>query len=104
MEIGRLVKGRWQLKGYVGLYKPLAKLLQLMDDIEASNRVTDDLREAFNVQQTRTQNEQLSLFSRQLVNLMAPQERLFEMWTRRMDLGFGTDRTAGKSKVRESLE
>eukprot|EP00439_Symbiodinium_sp_Y106_P029257 s5378_g3.t1 len=57
----------WQ---YVGLYKPLAKLL--MDDVEGSNvAITDDLCEAFNVQQNRTQNDQLSLFSRQLAYMLA---------------------------------
>ena len=60
----------WQLKRYVGLYKPLAKLL--MDDVEGSNvAITDDLCEAFNVQQNRTQNDQLSLFSRQLAYMLA---------------------------------
>ena len=51
----------WQLKRYVGLYKPLAKLL--MDEVEtASNKViTDQLCEAFDVQQTQTQNNQLSI-------------------------------------------
>ena len=45
----------------MGLYKPLAKLL--MDDVEGSNRtIIHDLCEAFNVQQNRTQNDQLSLF------------------------------------------
>ena len=52
----------WQLKRYVGLYKPIAKMM--MDDVEGSNRVmNDDLCEAFDVQQTRSQNNQLSLFS-----------------------------------------
>ena len=60
----------WQLKRYVGLYKPLAKLL--MDDVEGSNRtITDDLCEAFNVQQNRMQNDQLSRFSRQLAYMWA---------------------------------
>ena len=60
----------WQLKRYVGLYKPLDKLL--MDDVEGSNvAITDDLCEAFNVQQNRTQNDQLSLFSRQLAYMLA---------------------------------
>ena len=45
----------WQLKRYDGLYKPLAE--QMMDDVEGSNRVIDDdLCEAFDVQQARTQN------------------------------------------------
>ena len=60
----------WQLMRYVGLYKPLAKLL--MDDVEGSNvAITDDLCEAFHVQQNRTQNDQLSLFSRQLAYMLA---------------------------------
>ena len=61
----------WQLKRYVGLYKPLAKLL--MDEVEiASNKViTDQLCEAFDVQQTQTQNNQLSLFARQLAYMLA---------------------------------
>ena len=47
----------WQLKRYVGLYKPFAK--RMMDDVEASQGVTaDDLSEAFDVQQTGTQNNQ----------------------------------------------
>ena len=33
--------------------------------------ITDDLCEAFNVQQNRTQNDQLSLFSRQLAYMLA---------------------------------
>ena len=60
----------WQLQRYVRVYKPLAKLL--MDDVEGSNvAITDDLCEAFNVQQNRTQNDQLSLFSRQLAYMLA---------------------------------
>ena len=61
----------WQLKRYVGLCKPLAKLL--MDEVEtASNKViTDQLCEAFDVQQTQTQNNQLSLFARQLAYMLA---------------------------------
>ena len=48
----------------------------MMDDVEGPNRVIDDdLREAFDVQQTRTQNKQqnsqLSLFSRQLADMLA---------------------------------
>ena len=79
----------WQLKRYVGLYKPLAKLL--MDDVEGSNvAITDDLCEAFNVQQNRTQNDQLSLFSRQLATDGAARaivrnedtENGFEIWRR----------------------
>ena len=80
----------WQLKRYVGLYKPLAKLL--MDDVEGSNvPITDDLCEAFHVQQNRTQNDQLSLFSRQLAYMLAQRERLRAMKIRRMDLRSGGD-------------
>ena len=45
----------WQLKRYVGLYKPLAKTL--MDEIEvnAQKVVTDSLCEAYDVQQTSSQ-------------------------------------------------
>ena len=44
----------------------------LMDDVEGSNvAITDDLCEAFNVQQNRTQNDQLSFFSRQLAYMLA---------------------------------
>ena len=87
----------WQLKRYVGLYKPLANLL--MDEVEGSSRtITDDLCEAFNVQHSRTQNDQFSLFSRQLAymlaqSLMAPRERLCAMRTRRMDSKSGVDCT-----------
>ena len=61
----------WQLKRYVGLYKPLAKIL--MDEVELSptKLITDGLCEAFDVQQTQTQNNQLSLFSRQLAYMLA---------------------------------
>ena len=62
----------WQLKRYVELHKPLAKLL--MNDVEGSNRtITDDLCvcEAFNVQQNRTQNDQFSLFARHLAYTLA---------------------------------
>ena len=56
----------WQLKRYLGVYKPL------MEDVEGSNRmIDDDLCEAFDVQRMRTQNNQLSLFSRQLVYMLA---------------------------------
>ena len=44
----------------------------LMDDVEGSNvAIIDDLCEAFNVQQNRTQNDQLSFFSRQLAYMLA---------------------------------
>ena len=58
----------WQLKRYVGLYKPL-----VMDEVELSPTkvITDGLCEAFDVQQTTTQNNQLSLFSRQLAYMLA---------------------------------
>ena len=60
----------WQLKRYVGLYKPVAE--HLMEDVEGSNRVIDDmLCEAFDVQQAWSQNDQLSLFSRQLAYMLA---------------------------------
>ena len=61
----------WQLKRYVGLYKPLAKLL--MDEVEQAptKLITDGLCEAFDVQQTQTQNNQLSLFARQLAYMLA---------------------------------
>eukprot|EP00439_Symbiodinium_sp_Y106_P044512 s4651_g5.t1 len=61
----------WQLKRYVGLYKPLAKML--MDEIEANAQkvVTDGLCEAYDVQQTSSQNNQLSLFSKLLAYMLA---------------------------------
>ena len=61
----------WQLKRYVGLYKPLAKTL--MDEIEvnAQQVVTDSLCEAYDVQQTSPQNNQLSLFAKQLAYMLA---------------------------------
>eukprot|EP00439_Symbiodinium_sp_Y106_P075560 s829_g15.t1 len=60
-----------QLKRYEGLCKPLAKTM--MDEIEtnAQKVVTDSLREAYDVQQTGTQNNQLSLFSKQLAYMLA---------------------------------
>ena len=86
----------WQLKRYVGLYKPMAK--SLTDEIEMSAQkvVTDDLCEAYDVQQTRTQNNQLSLFARQLGYMLAQitdgaaratvrnedRENGFEIWRR----------------------
>ena len=52
------------------LYKPEAK--HLMDDVDGSNRVIDDdFCEAFDVRQTRSQNNQLSLFWRQLAYMLA---------------------------------
>ena len=61
----------WQLKRYVGLYKPLAKTM--MDEVEtnAQKVVTDSLCEAYDVQQTDRQNNQLSLFSKQLACMLA---------------------------------
>ncbi|CAE7351810.1 unnamed protein product [Symbiodinium sp. CCMP2456] len=61
----------WQLKRYVGLYKPPAKTL--MDAIEGNPRtvVDDDMCEAYDVQQTRSQNNQLSLFSKQWAYMLA---------------------------------
>ena len=45
----------------------------LMDEIEINARkvVTDDLCEAYDVPQTRTQNNQLSMFARQLPYMLA---------------------------------
>ena len=52
------------------LYKPVANMM--MDGVEGSNRVIDDeLCEAFDVQQTRSQNNQLSLFCRRLAYKLA---------------------------------
>ena len=43
-----------------------------MNDVEGTNvAIVSDLCEAFNVQQNRTQNDQLSLFSRQLTYMLA---------------------------------
>ena len=54
-KLKKLENWSWQLKRYVGLCKPLAKLL--MDGVEGSSRMIDDhLCEAFDVQQTRSQN------------------------------------------------
>ena len=55
----------WQLKRYVGLYK--------MDEIEvnAQKVVTDGLCEAYDVQQTSSQNHQLSMFAKQLAYMLA---------------------------------
>ena len=86
----------WQLKRYVGLYNPLAKTL--MDEIElnAQKVITHGLCEAYDVQQTTTQNNQLSLFSKQLAYMLAQitdgaaraivrnkdTENSFEIWRR----------------------
>ena len=45
----------------------------MMDDVEGSNKVIDDddLCEAFHVQQTRTQSNELSLLSRQVAYMLA---------------------------------
>ena len=61
----------WQLKRYVGLYKPPAKTL--MDEIEvnAQKVVTDSLCVAYDVQQTSSQNNQLSLFAKKLAYMLA---------------------------------
>ena len=59
----------WQLKRYVGLHNKT-----MMDEIEtnAQKVVTDSLCEAYDVQQTAgTQNNQLSLFSKQLAYMLA---------------------------------
>ena len=96
----------WQLKRYVGLYKPLAKTL--MDEIEGNARkvVTDGLCEAYDVQQTSSQNNQLSLFSKQLAYMLAQitdelPERLSGMKTLRMALRFGVDCTTSSHCLRE---
>ena len=100
----------WQLKRYVGLYKPLAKTL--MDEIEvnAQKVVTDSLCEACDVQQTSSQNNCLlnnwhTCWHR---SLMEPRERLLGMKTRRMALRFGVAvqpvLTAYESSCDESLE
>ncbi|OLP84998.1 hypothetical protein AK812_SmicGene34069 [Symbiodinium microadriaticum] len=62
-----------QLKPYVGLLRPLAK--RKMDDVEGSQRVTaDDLSEAFDMQQTGAQSNQLLwLFSLRQVACMLAQ-------------------------------
>ena len=87
----------WQLKRYIGLCKPLAYLM--MDDVEGANIViTDDLREAFDIQQTRSETNQVTLFSGQLAYMLAQitdgaQGRLFKTKTRRMASRFGDDCT-----------
>ena len=61
----------WQLKRYVGLYKPLAKML--MDEIElnAQKIVIDGLYEACDVQQTTIQKNQQSMFAKRLAYILA---------------------------------
>ena len=70
---GELDDWSWRLKRYVGLCKPLAKTM--MDEIEtnAQKVVTDSLCEAYDVQQTGTQNNQLSMFAKakQLAYMLA---------------------------------
>ena len=99
----------WQLKRYVGLYKPLAKTL--MDEImvNAQKVVTDGLYEAYDVQQTSSQNNQLSLFAKQLAYMLAQitdglmelRERLLGMKTQRMAFRFGVDCTTSSHWLRE---
>ena len=65
-EMGRLVMAA---EAICTLYKPVANMM--MDGVEGSNRVIDDeLCEAFDVQQTRSQNNQL-LFCRRLAYKLA---------------------------------
>ena len=71
-ELNKWDDWSWQLKRYVGLYQPLTKTL--MDEIETNPTkiVTDGLCEAYDVQQqTQTQNNQLSLFAKQLAYMLA---------------------------------
>ena len=103
-ELDKWEDWSWQLKRYVGLYKPLAKTM--MDDIEtnAQKVVTDSLCEAYDVQQTGTQNNQLSLFSKHWPicwhrSLMELRERLSGMKTQRMALRFGVDCTTSSHGV-----
>ena len=70
-ELEKWADWSWQLKRYVGLYKPMAKTLMDEIEINAHKEVTDDLCEAYDVQQTRTQNNQLSLFAGQLGYMLA---------------------------------
>ena len=87
-ELDKWDNWSWQLKIYVGLYKPLAKTL--MDEVElnAQKVVTDSLCEAYDVQQIQTQNNQLSLFAKQLAYMLA-QITDGAARTQRMALGFG---------------
>ena len=60
----------WQLKRYVGLYKPGVKLM--MDGCGRANTViTDEASEAFDIRQTRSQTNQVPLLSRQLAYMLA---------------------------------
>ena len=96
----------WQLKRYVGLYKPLAKTL--MDEIEvnAQKVVTDGLCEAYDVQQASSQtiscqcslNNWHTCWHRSLMEL---RERLPGMKTQRMALRFGVDCTTSSHCLRE---
>ena len=86
----------WQLKRYVGLYKPLAKTL--MDEIElnAQKVVTDGLCEAMMFSRRRlritnchcSRNNWHTCWHRSLMEL---RERLLGMKTQRMALRFGVD-------------
>ena len=66
VEIEKCEEWSWQLKRYVRLYKPLAKLMMGLGDVEGSARVIDDdLCEAFDVQQstmTTGDSAELALF------------------------------------------
>ena len=79
-EMGTLVMAT---EAICWIVQPVAK--HLLDDGDGSNRVVDDdLCEAFDVQQTRSQNNQLSLFSRQLACVLAQinEGTEFEIWRR----------------------
>eukprot|EP00439_Symbiodinium_sp_Y106_P069965 s5116_g12.t1 len=89
----------WQLKRYIGLYKPLAKTLKDEIEVNAQKVVTDSLCEAYDVQQTSSQNNQLSLLANQLACMLAQitggaaraiirnedTENGFEVWRRLCD-------------------
>ena len=108
-ELEKWENRSWQLKRlkrYVGLYKPMAKTL--MDEIEmnAQKTVTDGLCEAYDVQQSGTQNNQLSMFAKQLAyrSLMELRERLLGMKAQRMALRFGVDCTINSHCLRELVQ
>ena len=95
----------WQLKRYVGLYKAIAKLM--IDDVEGSSVMfTDGLYEGFDVQQKRAQNNQLSLFSKQLAYMLAQVSdgagsAIVRDGTQRMDSRFGADCTSSSDCPKE---
>ena len=70
-ELDKWEDWSWQLKRYVGLYKPLAKTLMDESEVNAQKVVTDSLCEAYDVQQTSSHNNQLSLFAKQLAYMLA---------------------------------